>query len=562
MDEFRTETRVLGAFDDGKWLERLHNRHRTAAVRRSGRPPQQDRRHAQADALRNARQGRRDGSFPEFGTQHHDRPGPSSGGSPPASASAENGHRKPRGSGSGSGMTFYNVVLPGFPSQGSEVAPVSLVDIGRGPSGHEKRRSRRSRRLRRFNIGKNIRTVNDVYEILSLFEVTNGPEHTFAIQNLLDWKSCKPEETVAATDAVIGVGDGSNAGFQLKKQYKITLVDGSTVVAIDRDIYLPVEGTVLIAVGGVLQAETTDWILDYETGAITFLAGHEPADEAVVTAGFEFNEIVRFDTNDLSQIMEFFRVGSVPSIPLMEVIPYTDPVPDIPPDPDPPPTPYIGRSQGVFSNVGGSPNTYTWADAPIATGASDLVVVGLVRESPFGSSSISLDVGGTPATLWGPGAILLSSAADGYLEFYHCVPGTLATADITLEANAAAIGANLFVWVLQGASDTPVDEVSSAQASSISIVLNDVQTQWPGATFALGITSPTITAGFTESWTGSETVVEDADVTSITGNFRIVACHLATTTTSGTTTNDLTLSLPPLLIPQQPHVGGAISFSN
>jgi hypothetical protein len=43
--------------------------------------------------------------------------------------------------------------------------------------------------------------------------------------------------------------------FQLKKQYKVTEVDGSTVVAIDRNIYLPVDGTVLIAVGGVLKTE-------------------------------------------------------------------------------------------------------------------------------------------------------------------------------------------------------------------------------------------------------------------------------------------------------------------
>lgn len=216
-------------------------------------------------------------------------------------------------------MTFYNVVVPGSVSQGTEAAPVSLVDIARGPSGKEQRRKRRSRILRRFNIAKNIRSVNDVYDILSLFEVMEGPLHSFACKNLIDYKSGKPADDVTALDALIGVGDGTNAVFQLKKQFKVTKAD-STVLAIDRNIYLPVQGTVLIAVDGVAKAETTDWVLNYETGVVTFVVGHEPGDGLDVTAGFQFNERVRFDTNDLSQVMEFFRVGSVPSIPLIEVI--------------------------------------------------------------------------------------------------------------------------------------------------------------------------------------------------------------------------------------------------
>lgn len=217
-------------------------------------------------------------------------------------------------------MTFYNAVLPGFISQGSEAAPVSLVDIARGPTGFEQRRSRRSRRLRRFNLVKDIRKADDIYDLLAFFEVMNGPQHSFAIQNLHDYKSCKPEETISMTDALIGVGDGSNLNFQLKKQYKVTKVD-STVIAIDRTVYLPMLSPApLVAVDGVLQTEATDYVINYETGAVTFIAGHAPANLKNVTAGFHFNEKVRFDTNDLSQVMEYIKVGSAPSIPLIEVI--------------------------------------------------------------------------------------------------------------------------------------------------------------------------------------------------------------------------------------------------
>ncbi|TGT76707.1 MULTISPECIES: DUF2460 domain-containing protein [unclassified Mesorhizobium] len=217
-------------------------------------------------------------------------------------------------------MTFYNAVLPGFVSKGSEAAPVSLVDIARGPNGNEQRRSKRGRRLRRFNLGKDIREIQDIYDVLEFFEVMNGPEHSFAIQNLNDFKSCSPELDVTMADALIGVGDGSNLNFQFKKQYKVTKVD-NTVIAIDRTIYLPmISPAPLVAVDGVLKTEATDYVINYETGAITFVSGHAPANLKNVTAGFWFNEKVRFDTNDLSQVMEAFRAGSVPSIPLIEVI--------------------------------------------------------------------------------------------------------------------------------------------------------------------------------------------------------------------------------------------------
>ena len=216
-------------------------------------------------------------------------------------------------------MTFYNAVLPGFVSKGSEASPTSLVDIARGPTGYEQRRSKRGRRLRRFNLGKDIRDISDIYEVLEFFEVMNGPEHSFAVQNLNDYKSCAPGDDITMLDALLGVGDGSNADFQFKKQYKVTKLD-SSVIAIDRTIYLPMLSPApLVAVDGVLQVEAVDYVINYETGALTFVSGHEPANLKNVTAGFWFNEKVRFDTNDLSQVMEAFKAGSVPSIPLVEV---------------------------------------------------------------------------------------------------------------------------------------------------------------------------------------------------------------------------------------------------
>ncbi|TPN38680.1 hypothetical protein FKO01_04960 [Mesorhizobium sp. B2-3-3] len=225
------------------------------------------------------------------------------------------------------------------------------------------------------------------------------------------------------------------------------------------------------------------------------------------------------------------------------------------PAPSPPANPitYINRVVGALSNPGGSPNTLTYANAPIATGASDVVVVGIIRESSFGSTSIGVTVDATAATLWSPGQIGLGGAIGAWIEFYYCQPGALATANIVFSASAAGTGAAIFVWVLNGTTATPLDVVSSAQASSTTVALNDIETEASGAVIALGMCTPTIT-GWTEAWSGSETVTEDADVTSATGNNRIVACHFATT--SALTTQDLTLTLSA----SQAHIGGAISF--
>ena len=75
-------------------------------------------------------------------------------------------------------------------------------------------------------------------------------------------------------------------------------------------------GSVLVAVAG---APTTDFTLDAATGLVTLEAA--PAAGAAVTAGFEFDVPVRFDTDHLSVNMAAFEAGDIPTIPLVEVRP-------------------------------------------------------------------------------------------------------------------------------------------------------------------------------------------------------------------------------------------------
>ena len=81
----------------------------------------------------------------------------------------------------------------------------------------------------------------------------------------------------------------------------------------------PVLGTVLLATDGIAQVEGSDFAVDPTTGIVTFVAGHIPGAGAVVTAGFEFDVPVRFDTDYLAINLASFKAGDIPEIAIVEV---------------------------------------------------------------------------------------------------------------------------------------------------------------------------------------------------------------------------------------------------
>jgi uncharacterized protein (TIGR02217 family) len=74
---------------------------------------------------------------------------------------------------------------------------------------------------------------------------------------------------------------------------------------------------VVVAVGGEPQIRDTDYSLDPTNGAVTFIA--PPGSGALVTAGFEFDVPVRFDTDRINTSLAGFAAGEIPSVPVLEV---------------------------------------------------------------------------------------------------------------------------------------------------------------------------------------------------------------------------------------------------
>lgn len=115
------------------------------------------------------------------------------------------------------------------------------------------------------------------------------------------------------TDHEIGIGDGEATAFQLIKTY------GAAFAPWSREIKKPVVGSVLVAVDGVAQVDGDAYALDPASGVVTFDAEHVPAVGAVVSAGFEFDVPVRFDTDKLEINLQGFKHGAIPNIPIVEV---------------------------------------------------------------------------------------------------------------------------------------------------------------------------------------------------------------------------------------------------
>lgn len=95
----------------------------------------------------------------------------------------------------------------------------------------------------------------------------------------------------------------------------ITTTQGGASQSWTRAIAKPVAVTVRVALGGTEQ--TSGWSIDTTTGLVTF--GSAPGAGVPVTAGFEFDVPIRFDTDTLDVTLDLDRLGSIASIPLLEI---------------------------------------------------------------------------------------------------------------------------------------------------------------------------------------------------------------------------------------------------
>ncbi|WP_019956699.1 DUF2460 domain-containing protein [Yoonia vestfoldensis] len=206
-------------------------------------------------------------------------------------------------------MAFHEVRFPDNISRGARGGPERRTQIVELASGDEERNASWANSRRRFDVVYGIRRADDLALVVAFFEARNGRLHGFRYKDWADYKSSVPSQGISATDQQIGTGTGSLKTFQLAKHY------ASGAQSWTRMIAKPVTGSVRIALGMVEQ--TSGWALDATTGMITFTTA--PANGVIIRAGFEFDVPVRFDTDTLDVTLDIERLGSITSIPLLEI---------------------------------------------------------------------------------------------------------------------------------------------------------------------------------------------------------------------------------------------------
>jgi len=208
-------------------------------------------------------------------------------------------------------MGFHEVRFPANLSFGSVGGPERRTEVVALTNGFEERNTPWAQSRRRYDAGVSLRSLDDIAVLIAFFEARRGQLYGFRWKDWSDFKSCLPSATPDYRDQEIAVADGQRRVFGLSKTYR----SGEHVY--ERSVTKPVAGTVLVGISTDEQVLGVDFELDVATGEVIFA---EPPDAGeVITAGFEFDVPVRFDTDVIQTSVASFQAGEVPNVPVVEI---------------------------------------------------------------------------------------------------------------------------------------------------------------------------------------------------------------------------------------------------
>ncbi len=208
-------------------------------------------------------------------------------------------------------MSFHEVRFPASLSFGSVGGPERRTDVVTLSNGFEERNTPWAHSRRRYDAGLGMRSLDDVETLISFFEARQGQMFGFRWKDWSDFKSGRASMETAFDDQIIAVADGHTIEFPLVKKYQ------SGEFSYVRPIAKPVAGSVRIGIEQDEMQEGVDYDVDTSTGLISFSS--PPAETMRITAGFEFDVPVRFDTDRIQTSVASFQAGDVPNVPVVEV---------------------------------------------------------------------------------------------------------------------------------------------------------------------------------------------------------------------------------------------------
>lgn len=249
---------------------------------------------------------------------------------------------------------FHNTRLPADVERGARGGPGFSTSIASLASGHEQRNIRWSEARSSWNIGYGIRRREDFDAVYAFFLNRRGRGYAFRYKDWLDFK---------ASNEPVGIVSGDDTRRRLIKTYN------DEVTSYVRLVVLPVQETLVVYVNGIA---TIDYVL--EAGGIIRFPSNPGA---VVHASFEFDIPARFDIDQIDIALNTYREGTIPDIPVVEVM--------LPTSEYPSPITYLaGRVSAGFGLSGGL-STFIRAELNGASGIIGWGIEGFLGPGPTGS---------------------------------------------------------------------------------------------------------------------------------------------------------------------------------
>jgi uncharacterized protein (TIGR02217 family) len=184
-------------------------------------------------------------------------------------------------------MTFRNTRFPTGIRYGAVATPFFRTAIAQNLSGITQRARQWNYPLRRFRVERALKTEALRQALLAFFYNMNGAADTFRIKDFSDFEVGSGEGVFTSL--------GSNQ-YQMWKRYT------SGAFTKDIPVYLPVNGSIVIN-GGAL-VESTHYTIDYTTpsGVVTLVGSPTPATPSTWTG--EYDVQARFESDELPMEIE------------------------------------------------------------------------------------------------------------------------------------------------------------------------------------------------------------------------------------------------------------------
>jgi uncharacterized protein (TIGR02217 family) len=195
---------------------------------------------------------------------------------------------------------FHEVRSPDNIAYGASGGPEFATTVVATSAGHEKRNINWAQARGRWDVASGLKKQAQIDALIAFFRARRGKAYGFRFK---DWTDHK------AAGQLLGTGDDAQTQFQLVKHYP----SGSVIEA--RTITKPLAGTVMVYLDGIEQL--SGWSVDTATGLVTFTTA--PALGVEVTADFEFDVPVRFDTDHMAVTIETYQLHNWQQIPIVEL---------------------------------------------------------------------------------------------------------------------------------------------------------------------------------------------------------------------------------------------------